>query len=490
MNEPTQTPSLTDTAFATLRDRYIPQTCLGRKAGRQTWLAIDQVTGDSVVVKRLAFGRDFLWDDLKLFEREAQTLKSIDHPAIPRYLDFFDLESEGEQGFALVQSYIDARSLEEHVKSGRRFSEADLKEIAIQVLDILDYLHHCQPPVIHRDIKPSNILLAESDGGVGIVYLVDFGSVQSLAAREGSTITIVGTYGYMPPEQFGGRAYPTSDFYSLGATLIYLATGKHPADIPQGKDLRLNFEPLANLSLEMTGWLRKMIHPIADERPNSVQKLLDILQNPEIETIQKQTNAQIKDEFFCLLKPFGSKVKVIQNKEELKIVIPHKGHYFFVCIVMGTIWNMISPANKDFFTDFFTVISFGSSSFTCFIYVSALLLSWMSLGLIIIWSILTYVFGSLHLHIQESKILFYWEAFGLKTQKMRIFDRQHLGKIELVEAYISNNGDSSVTNNAQLNLWVGTQPIKLNEYNDLTPPELGWLARELSDFLDLPISHK
>jgi serine/threonine protein kinase len=106
MNEPTQAPWLTE--------RYIPQTCLGRKAGRQTWLAIDQVTGDSVVVKRLAFGRDFLWDDLKLFEREAQTLKSIDHPAIPCYLDFFDLESEGEQGFALVQSYIDARSLVPH----------------------------------------------------------------------------------------------------------------------------------------------------------------------------------------------------------------------------------------------------------------------------------------------------------------------------------------------------------------------------------------
>jgi serine/threonine protein kinase len=274
MSDPTQEP-----AKPWLTERYIPQTCLGRKAGRQTWLAIDQVTGDSVVVKRLAFGRDFLWDDLKLFEREAQTLKSIDHLAIPTYLDFFDLESEGEQGFALVQSYIDARSLEEHVKSGRRFSEADLKEIAIQVLEILDYLHHCQPPVIHRDIKPSNILLAESDVGVGLVYLVDFGSVQSLAAREGSTITIVGTYGYMPPEQFGGRAYPTSDFYSLGATLIYLATGKHPADIPQGKDLRLSFEPLANLSLEMTGWIREMTHPVAEERIKSARSAIRFMNN-------------------------------------------------------------------------------------------------------------------------------------------------------------------------------------------------------------------
>jgi serine/threonine protein kinase len=478
MNEPTQAPWLTE--------RYIPQTCLGRKAGRQTWLAIDQVTGDSVVVKRLAFGRDFLWDDLKLFEREAQTLKSIDHPAIPCYLDFFDLESEGEQGFTLVQSYIDARSLEEHVKSGRRFSEADLKEIAIQILEILDYLHHCQPPVIHRDIKPSNILLAESDVGVGLVYLVDFGSVQSLAAREGSTITIVGTYGYMPPEQFGGWAYPTSDFYSLGATLIYLATGKHPADIPQGKDLRLNFEPSANLSLGMTEWIREMIHPIADERPNSAQKLLDSLQKSEMVTIRKQTKAQIQDQFFCPLKPFGSKVKVIKNKDELKIVIlPQNSGAIFSLIVTAIAWSIfMMPLMNAFFMGFV----FWNFSSISFIFSFALLLFFMSPSLIIAWSVLFYLFGSCNLHVQESKILFYSEIFGLKIRKARVFNRQYVGKVELIRSFFGRDGEPYALNNAQLNLWVGTKKIKLNEQNILTSPELDWLAEELSDFLDLPIS--
>jgi Protein kinase domain len=222
-----------------------------------------------------------------------------------------------------VQSYIDARSLEEHVKSGRRFSEADLKEIAIQILEILDYLHHCQPPVIHRDIKPSNILLAESDVGVGLVYLVDFGSVQSLAAREGSTITIVGTYGYMPPEQFGGRAYPTSDFYSLGATLIYLATGKHPADIPQGKDLRLNFGPLANLSPDMNEWIRAMIHPIADERPNSARESIRSLQNTERMTIQKieTSNPEKIYKYSRVPRPENSRIKIDKDFEGFEGII-------------------------------------------------------------------------------------------------------------------------------------------------------------------------
>jgi serine/threonine protein kinase len=87
------------------------------------------------------------------------------------------------------------------------------------------------PTVIHRDIKPSNILLGDRSGNsLGQVYLVDFGSVQTVA--DGGTITVVGIYGYMPPEQFGGKTIPASDLYSLGATLIDLLTRTHPADLP------------------------------------------------------------------------------------------------------------------------------------------------------------------------------------------------------------------------------------------------------------------
>ncbi|MBD1874302.1 hypothetical protein H6F75_12480 [Nodosilinea sp. FACHB-131] len=87
--------------------------------------------------------------------------------------------------------------------------------IAKALLDILEYLYRLQPPVIHRDIKPSNVLLKNRSGNSpGEVYLIDFGSVQT--AAHGGTVTVVGTYGYMPPEQFGGRSLPASD---LGRTL-------------------------------------------------------------------------------------------------------------------------------------------------------------------------------------------------------------------------------------------------------------------------------
>jgi eukaryotic-like serine/threonine-protein kinase len=207
-----------------LNDRYQIQQSLGKKAGRQTFLALDEQTQMPVVVKLLTFAPDFEWADLKLFEREAETLKSLDHPAIPRYLDYFEVASPSRKGFALVQSYIAAKSLAQQLQAGRTFSEAEVKQLAESLLEILDYLHSQQPPVIHRDIKPSNLLLGDRSGNhVGQVYLVDFGSVQTLVAQEGGTITVVGTYGYMPPEQYGGRAMPASDLYSLGATLIGVA---------------------------------------------------------------------------------------------------------------------------------------------------------------------------------------------------------------------------------------------------------------------------
>ena len=210
---------LVDDIFA---PRYQIQQELASKGGRRTILARDTELETLVVIKLLTFNDSFRWQDLKLFEREAETLKSLDHIAIPNYLNYFEVNTPQVKGFALVQSYIDAPSLAQQTMAGRTFSEAEVKDIARQILHILEYLHSRQPRVIHRDIKPSNILIGDRSGNnVGQVYLVDFGSVQNIASSDRGTLTIVGTYGYMPPEQFGGRSRPASDIYSLGASIIY-----------------------------------------------------------------------------------------------------------------------------------------------------------------------------------------------------------------------------------------------------------------------------
>lgn len=257
-------------AQETLQNRYQLERQLGNNGVRQTWLAKDlQATEpehELVVVKMLAFGGAIQWDDLKLFEREAQILKEINHPRIPNYIDYFCVDDRA-LWFGLVEEYIAGESFKELLNSGRRFSEKQVRKIAKEVLQILIHLHELNPVVLHRDIKPSNLIYGEDEH----VYLVDFGAVQDKAAREGVTFTVVGTYGYAPMEQFGGKAVPASDLYALGTTLIHLLTGISPADLPQ-KDLRVQFSEHVNLSPAFMSWLQRMVEPAPENRFQTAQK--------------------------------------------------------------------------------------------------------------------------------------------------------------------------------------------------------------------------
>ncbi|OKH18986.1 hypothetical protein NIES593_21520 [Hydrococcus rivularis NIES-593] len=317
-----------------LQERYEIYQQLGKKAGRRTLLAWDRQRLEFVVIKLLTFSNDFEWDDLKLFEREAETLKALDHPAIPRYLDFFDLNEPNLKGFALVQTYIAAKSLEQHLKAGRTFSEREVKELAKSLLEILNDLHGRQPPVIHRDIKPSNILLGDRSGNsVGRVYLVDFGSVQTLAAREGGTITVVGTYGYMPPEQFSGRAVPASDLYALGTTLIHLVTGISSAELPQ-RDLRIHFSDRVNLNPSFRSWLETSIEPALKKRFTTAREATRALERgSRVNTLCSLAGKGIR--------PLASRVAVVKKSQEVLEIHRYKwnteGHSCLVVLILYAI---------------------------------------------------------------------------------------------------------------------------------------------------------
>ena len=257
-----------------LHERYQLTQQLGNNAGRQTWLALDLATQtkERVIVKRLPFSPQIHWDDLKLFEREAQILKHLNHPCIPKYRDYFSTEPSNSGDlpwFCLVQEYIPGDSLQQLLSKGKRFTEAGVKEIAIQLLKILIYLHELSPPVLHRDIKPSNIIWQKYRQA----YLVDFGAVQERAKAEGATFTVVGTGGYAPPEQLWGRAVPASDLYALGATLIHLLTGTAPVDLPQ-REMRLQFRDKVSLSPSFAYWLETLVDPAPELRFSNAHEAL------------------------------------------------------------------------------------------------------------------------------------------------------------------------------------------------------------------------
>ncbi|MEQ8958928.1 MAG: serine/threonine protein kinase, partial [Coleofasciculus sp. C2-GNP5-27] len=166
------------------------------------------------------------------------------------------------------------------------------------------------PTVIHRDIKPSNILLGDRSGNsLGQVYLVDFGSVQTVA--DGGTITVVGTYGYMPPEQFGGKTIPASDLYSLGATLIDLLTRTHPADLPSRNGcIRFEAERLASKPFQT--WLKLLIQPDLSQRFKNARSALDALQKEQL-TLQSLAKVHVK--------PRGSRVVLTKTDDQLQDVV-------------------------------------------------------------------------------------------------------------------------------------------------------------------------
>lgn len=285
-----------------IQERYQLRQQLRAQLTRQTWLATDHQPASqskSVIIKFLAFGRGMAWDEMKLFEREVQVLQQLNHPQIPRYLDSFHIQAP-EPWLGLIEEYIPGNNLQTLIAQGQRFSESEIYDVAVQILEILIYLHEQHPPILHRDIKPSNLILTPCQ----TVFLVDFGAVQNRLTPADGSFTVVGTYGYTPLEQFGGQAVPASDLYSLGATLLHLLTGLAPAQLIQpdmglpfgeGQGLAYILRTARNghritLTTHLASWLEKMTAPALANRFKSARAALSALTSPSARSVVPATD--------------------------------------------------------------------------------------------------------------------------------------------------------------------------------------------------------
>lgn len=158
------------------------------------------------------------------FEREADLLATLSHPAIPRIYDYFTQQNNSY----LVMEFIEGRDLEAVLRETDDFlSEEQIVNWAVELCDVLQYLHNHKPqPVIFRDVKPSNIMVDNH----GTIRLIDFGIARVF--QPGQKGTMIGTDGYAPPEQYRGEASPAGDMYALGATLHHLLTRRDPRAEP------------------------------------------------------------------------------------------------------------------------------------------------------------------------------------------------------------------------------------------------------------------
>ncbi|MBV6626973.1 MAG: serine/threonine protein kinase [Rivularia sp. (in: Bacteria)] len=433
------------------QQKYQLKEKLAQNAGRQTWLAedISLEPAKTVILKFLPFGEQFQWQDLKLFEREADILQQLSHSKIPKYCDYFSIEDK-DNWFALVQEYIPGKSLKQLIEKKQRFTEEELRKIAQDVLEILCYLHTLNPQVIHRDIKPSNLIL----GVEKQIYLIDFGAVQDSAAAKGATFTVVGTYGYAPLEQFGGRTVPASDLYALGATLIHLATGRIPADLPQ-KNMRIQFQDKVNLSNHFVRWIEKLTEPDIENRFTSASVALEAL-NSRIAVNSSSAISQ----------PYGSQIKLDKSYNHLDIQIPRGRITFENIFLISFLLFWFIPIAITFLSDPVTIIFllFGLIPFSIFCF-----------------PILLPILGTLSIKFNRLEFVMEWKFLG-KTY------RQKAGKTSAIHN-ITVGETSYKVNDKHLKMVSMEAGAVKYDFGGFAPKladaEIKWLIEEINNWLGI-----
>jgi hypothetical protein len=246
--------------------RYVLLKTLGEGSQGETYEAVDKREGRLVAIKRFRVGKAKAWKDVELAEREATTLASLEHDLLPRYVEHF----EEDGALVLVMERIEGESLAALRKKSFIGSVSDVERLLADASRALSYLHGRAPPIIHRDLKPGNVI-RRPDGSFAFV---DFGAVRDRLKVAGGS-TIVGTFGYMAPEQFQGRASPASDVYGIGATALTMLTGCEPEDLPHtGLAIDVAKAVPASTPPSLVRTLGAMLDPDPDTRASSIAEAL------------------------------------------------------------------------------------------------------------------------------------------------------------------------------------------------------------------------
>lgn len=204
---------------------------------------------------------------------EANLMKRLDHPALPRIVDIID---NGVTIF-VVMDYIEGESLDKILAEYGSQPEELVIGWAKQLCDALSYLHSQKPPIIYRDMKPANVMLKPE----GNIKIIDFGIAREYKEMSLADTTVLGTKGYAPPEQYSGQTDARSDIYALGMTMHHLLTGIDPRTGEAYAPVRM-WNPEVSEGMEMI--IDKCVQPAAEHRYQNCQDLLYDLEHPELIT--------------------------------------------------------------------------------------------------------------------------------------------------------------------------------------------------------------
>lgn len=185
-------------------------------------------------------------------------LKDHPIPHTPKIYEIFECENR----LTIIEEYVSGDTLESLLEQGISFTNAEIRNIVIQLCDILTDLHECEPPIIHRDIKPSNIMKTPS----GEIVLLDLNAAKYQSFEKTEDTTLLGTKGYAAPEQYGfGVSNVQTDIYALGMLMNTLASGGFSATVCKNSE----FSPI----------IKKCIRLKPSERYKDMLSIKKVLQN-------------------------------------------------------------------------------------------------------------------------------------------------------------------------------------------------------------------